>query len=241
MSKSDEPSKLPWYQVNEIFTSIQGEGVLTGRLSTFIRLQGCPVGCPWCDSGPLADEEGGKRTTNGETRNTWGRGGLRMIVPDIVQAVKAKHVVITGGEPTIWNLDNLIHALQVAGHSTQLETSGLSEMKGKLDVDHLTWSPKKMLDYKAPKSIMLAAKEVKWVVDDELELDTVMSTFDALMFSVPVDSLGPLMPTFVLMPEGSPPKVENIAKCMQWLSWIPVDAQPHFRFGDRLQYRLGIQ
>ena len=38
------------YPINEIFQTIQGEGVFTGLPAIFVRLQGCPVGCPWCDT-----------------------------------------------------------------------------------------------------------------------------------------------------------------------------------------------
>ena len=38
------------YRINEIFETLQGEGTFTGVPSIFLRLQGCPVGCPWCDT-----------------------------------------------------------------------------------------------------------------------------------------------------------------------------------------------
>src|SRR5690554_113441 len=38
------------YPLNEVFQTIQGEGMFTGVAAIFIRLQGCPVGCPWCDT-----------------------------------------------------------------------------------------------------------------------------------------------------------------------------------------------
>ena len=41
---------LNTYKINEVFESLQGEGAHTGVPSIFIRLQGCPVGCPWCDT-----------------------------------------------------------------------------------------------------------------------------------------------------------------------------------------------
>lgn len=45
------------YPINEIFQTIQGEGVFTGLPAIFVRLQGCPVGCPWCDTMPPPDAE----------------------------------------------------------------------------------------------------------------------------------------------------------------------------------------
>ena len=199
-----------WYQVNEIFTSIQGEGILAGTPATFIRLQGCPVGCPWCDSGPLADELKG-RMTNGETRNTWGAGGTKMSVPEIISQVRRVHVIITGGEPIIWDLDALIMNLRDNGHYVQIETSGLKDFIGAYLPDHITISPKAKLNYVMPKELMKVADEIKWVVDDELTFDTVYHSYMDDFFQL----MTPLK--FVLMPEGCPPSQEHIQKAMSFL------------------------
>ena len=205
------------YQVNEIFTSVQGEGIWTGVSATFIRLQGCPVGCPWCD-----------------TKYTWAKGGFKMSVSEIVNRVTTKHVVVTGGEPTLWDLDKLFLSLMASNHYVQLETSGLSALKGLVKPDWLTWSPKKNLSYHAPSCIRNAAKEVKWVVDTELEWDTVWKSWkDLATRTVP--------PNFVLMPEGSPPSAENVAKALDWLAKVPFSIQYNWRFGDRLQWRIGVR
>lgn len=224
------------YQVNELFTSIQGEGILTGTFASFIRLQGCPVGCVWCDSGPLADLDIHKRSTNGETRNTWGKGGLRMPVDDIVVGCQARHVIITGGEPTIWNLQPLTERLRVAGKRIQLETSGLKGVGGAL-FDHITWSPKERLGFICHDSIANLCKEVKWVVDDGLTLETIMKEWNRMMYLPHRQE----MPIFVLMPEGSPPSAAHIGKCLTMLKQVPHPYQHHFRYGDRLQYALGMR
>lgn len=226
--------RQPTYRVNELFDSIQGEGVLAGTPCTFIRLQGCTVGCSWCDSGPLADLLE-KRATNGETRNTWGRGGYRHSVNQIMDGVHKNHVVITGGEPTLYNLDPLIQTLRQYEHFIQLETSGQNELKGVERVDWVTWSPKENLGFKAPLSIMRMAREVKWVVDDTLPFRVVEETYRAYL------EMRIKPPTFVLMPEGCPPTNEHILKCLEWLERVPHAWQRHWRFGDRLQYRLGLR
>lgn len=242
------------YQVNEIFTSVQGEGVYVGTLATFIRLQGCTVGCPWCDSGPLADlptleqleEEGDQdaidefqyRVTNGLTKNTWAMGGKRMKVSDILDEVEATHVIITGGEPTLYDLDGLLQPLREMGCFTQIETSGQNHLKGSLQADWLTWSPKQMLGWDAPYSIKMAAGEVKWVVDKELTDNFgVVNTFWKYMLEKRPDNL----PYFVLMPEGSPPKEENVETCLDWLHNVQKELQPYWRYGDRIQYRIGVR
>lgn len=236
---SDEDARETYdntfYTVNEQFTSIQGEGVHTGIPSTFIRLQGCSVGCPWCDSGPLADVAAG-RTTNGETRNTWGRGGRKTSLTEIVAGIRTRHVVITGGEPTIWNLDPIIQACWDIGCIVQLETSGQNNLKGELTPDWITWSPKQRLDYSAPIDLLRRVTEVKWVVDDELPWERVLRTWD--MFRT---SKGLPWPIIVLMPEGSPPRAEMIAKALDWLTRIPLKHQDGWRYGHRLQYVIGVR
>lgn len=225
-----------FFQVNEQFDSIQGEGILTGLPSTFIRLQGCPVGCSWCDSGPLADEMEGKRRTNGLTANTWGKGGEQKTLQEIMDNIHEKHVIITGGEPTIWNLDPILRACAEAGYTTQLETSGLKDLIGNLVPDWVTWSPKKNLNFHAPIKLKTLVKEVKFVVDEVLTVEDVQELVDG-MFYERCD-----LRAVVLMPEGCPPGPEAIAKAMHFLRSSEIDYHGfQARFGDRLQYRLGVR
>lgn len=225
-----------WYQVNEVFNSIQGEGVLVGTPASFIRLQGCTVGCPWCDSGPLADQSGQLRTTNGETRNTWGKGGRRMTTTEIFSQITEKHVIITGGEPTIWDLDGLIGPLRETGHFIQLETSGQNNLMGDLLPNWITWSPKKNLDFKAPLELKLEVSEVKFVVDEVLTWDDVWALYKDLTLLKPYD-----IHSFVLMPEGSPPQAVSIDRTLAMLKYVPWGVRHQFRYGQRLQYQLGVR
>ena len=74
-------------KVIEIFESIQGEGVHIGKAVTFLRLAGCNLHCPWCD-----------------TKESWGDVGEEMTIAEILEKVnsyRSSIVVITGGEPTI--------------------------------------------------------------------------------------------------------------------------------------------
>jgi len=206
------------YRVNEIFTSVQGEGGFAGTPATFIRLQGCSVGCPWCD-----------------TKYTWEAGGEWMTVNDIVVQAKTRHVVITGGEPTLWDLDPLLKQLGAEMHYVQLETSGQNSLKGNLIPNWITWSPKANLKYQAASDIRSQAREVKWVVDTELTWEIVWSTW----LHMKAGKFVP--PLFVLMPEGTPPAPDNIAKALSWLPQVPFSAQMHWQISDRLQYRLNVK
>jgi 7-carboxy-7-deazaguanine synthase len=208
------------YRVNEIFDSVQGEGVLVGVPSTFIRLQVCTVGCVWCD-----------------TKYTWAKGGTLMELPDIMRQVHRDHVVITGGEPTYWNLDPLIQACRDLGAIVQLETSGQNVLKGSLKPDWVTWSPKENLKYQAPIGIKDITDEVKFVVDSNLLKEDVQSIVDYYYYdSVRTPS------AFVLMPEGCPPGKESIEKTMKMIESKEVDYRGmNIRFGWRLQYTLNVR
>lgn len=96
----------------ETFTSIQGEGKLTGVPSFFIRLSGCNLRCKWCDT-PYA---------------SWNPEGSSLSIHDLVaqsQASGVRHVVLTGGEPMMFPQSiPLTHALRAAGMHITIETAG---------------------------------------------------------------------------------------------------------------------
>lgn len=102
-------------KVIEIFDSIDGEGIFTGCLATFIRLSGCNMRCRYCDT---------------EYSFT---GGEEMSVDDILKAVKDignKHITITGGEPLIHkDIAELINVLCDAGYIVNIETNGSVDVK----------------------------------------------------------------------------------------------------------------
>uniref|UniRef100_UPI001F1FA758 7-carboxy-7-deazaguanine synthase QueE n=1 Tax=Paraburkholderia adhaesiva TaxID=2883244 RepID=UPI001F1FA758 len=118
------------YPVNETFESLQGEGSFTGTPAVFIRLQGCDVGCPWCDTkhtwrrdidAMVSMEVINAKT--GEAVETWTWFDLQSVAR-IVGSTRARHVVITGGEPCQFDLRPLIALLEAQGCRVQVETSG---------------------------------------------------------------------------------------------------------------------
>jgi len=138
----------------EEFYTIQGEGFHTGKAAYFIRLGGCDVGCHWCD-----------------VKESWDADLHPLTPADIIIENAAKHpaktVVITGGEPLIYNLDYLTKGLQEAGIKTFMETSGAYPLSG-----HWDWiclSPKK---FKAPlPEVIAAAGELKIIVFNKSDFD----------------------------------------------------------------------
>jgi 7-carboxy-7-deazaguanine synthase len=139
--------------VVETFHSIQGEGMWAGTNAFFIRLAGCDVGCPWCD-----------------TKQSWNpkRHPLRTVEALVAEAQSANPqiVVITGGEPLMHNLSALTGQLKQAGLQTHLETSGAHPFSGTFD--WVTLSPK---PFKPPHaSIYAQASELKVVIRDDADL-----------------------------------------------------------------------
>ncbi|MCC9136024.1 7-carboxy-7-deazaguanine synthase QueE [Pontibacter silvestris] len=137
-------SELP---LMEAFYTIQGEGGNTGVAAYFIRLGGCDVGCHWCDVKESWDAEEHPLTR----------------IEEIVQMADqypGKTVVITGGEPLLYNLSPLTELLQERGIRTLVETSGAYPLSGRWD--WVCLSPKK---FKAPDaSVYPYAHELKIII-----------------------------------------------------------------------------
>jgi organic radical activating enzyme len=131
------------YNVVEIFTSLQGEGTLMGRSTTFVRLFGCNLKCSFCDE---------PKHTNDELIT-------HMTAKQIIAKCPTKLVTITGGEPSIKDLSELITELQKADKGITVETNGYKYNHLK-DADWLTLAPK--AGNKRPKGFW---NEVKLLVD----------------------------------------------------------------------------
>ncbi len=131
----------------EEFYTIQGEGYNTGKAAYFIRIGGCDVGCHWCD-----------------VKESWD-ANIHPLTPaeQIVGNVlswKAKSVVVTGGEPLIYNMDHLTSLLRQKNIETYIETSGAYNMSG--EWDWICLSPKKTMEPK--EDVYKKANELKVIV-----------------------------------------------------------------------------
>ena len=99
-------------RVSEVFASVQGEGISVGTPSVFVRLQGCSVGCVWCDTKYSWAASGGHETT------------LDALLAQMTR-LKVKNVVITGGEPLEHGaFAPLVSGLTATGHHIEVETAG---------------------------------------------------------------------------------------------------------------------
>ena len=144
------------YKINEMFETIQGEGVYTGVPAVFVRLQGCSVGCAWCDTKQTWLAEKGDERTFGEViakrgdDPTWYSASASDVIDQYkAQGYNAKHIVITGGEPCEFDLLALTQAFESIGCQCQIETSGTAPVSV-TDNTWVTVSPKVAMKGKLP-------------------------------------------------------------------------------------------
>lgn len=131
----------------EDFYTIQGEGAFQGCAAYFVRLGGCDVGCVWCD-----------------VKESWDAAAHPLIgVEEIAGRARASGApiaVVTGGEPAMYNLEELTTRIKRAGLRTHIETSGAYPLTGTWD--WVCFSPKK---FKKPvENIYQKADELKVII-----------------------------------------------------------------------------
>lgn len=135
------------FPIMEHFYTLQGEGYYAGRSAYFVRLGGCDVGCVWCD-----------------VKESWDASlHPSMTISQIIEEIKKTEtdfVVITGGEPAMYDLTEFINELHKHNFEVAIETSGCFPLKG--EIDWYCFSPKK---FKKPnEEAYLKANELKVVI-----------------------------------------------------------------------------
>lgn len=139
-------------KVNEIFYSLQGEGYNTGKAAVFVRLSGCNLKCPFCDT------DFSKYTEMTEEQ----------IVDNVCKlSIDCHFVVITGGEPTLQDTTLLIDMLHQNGYKVAMESNGTR--KAPYNVDWLTISPKKSFLKNGGDVVVKKCNELKLVFNGENE------------------------------------------------------------------------
>lgn len=122
-------------KVNELFETIQGEGVWTGTPAIFLRLQGCPVGCAWCDTKHTWEVDPDQESSFDIVKNKkvdsqrWCQISVEDILLHCMERYTARHLVITGGEPCMYDFVSLTSQFEKAGFTCQIETSGTFDVK----------------------------------------------------------------------------------------------------------------
>src|ERR1700680_2502913 len=216
-------------KISEISHSIQGEGMLVGVPSVFVRTSGCNLRCTWCDT-PYTSWQ-----PEGEERSvSW--------IVDQVNAYGASHVVITGGEPMIApEIEELTHRL--TQHIT-VETAGTVDAQVRCDLMSISpklanstphtrdggrWAPQHdRLRYQPEvlkRLIQLYPHQLKFVIADPNDLTEVRAI---------VETIGASKSRVVLMPEGIDAAI--LMERSRWL--VDICKQEGFRFSPRLHIDL---
>jgi 7-carboxy-7-deazaguanine synthase len=208
-------------RVAECFFSVQGEGATAGLPAVFIRLQGCSVGCSWCDTKYSWDSRGGRERELGD-------------LLDEAAAFPCRRVVVTGGEPLESSLfAPLAEALKARGFTIEVETSGTLPPPP-VAVDQWNVSVKlagsgvpeaKRINPEAIQEFLGKNAWWKFVVVDEGDVAEALKL--AERFALPGERI-------LLMPEGV--RREEILERSPWV----VDAckRHGFRYSPRLQILL---
>jgi len=221
-------------RIAEIFHSIQGEGLLAGVPSIFIRTSGCNLRCHWCDT-PYA---------------SWKPEGPEMSVEEILKKLSkwnCDHVVLTGGEPMIApDLTELANVLKIQKKHITIETAGTILPNG-IPCDLASLSPKLSNSTPSPERDSAWAKKHEttrlqpevisdWIRKYPFQLKFVVSSENDLVEIKNLLSRLPPVPSdrILLMPEGI--DVKTLATRSPWL--VDICKREGFRFTPRLQIEL---
>ena len=221
-------------RIAEIFYSIQGEGLLAGVPSVFVRTSGCNLRCHWCDT-PYA---------------SWKPEGPDMTVEQVLEKVLAwnsTHVVLTGGEPMIApDLPALAARLKKAGKHITIETAATIPPGG-IACDLASLSPKLSNSTPPPERDPAWSKKheatrlqpgviAEWIQKYDFQLKFVVATEKDLAEIKNLLSRLPPVPfhQILLMPEGI--DAQTLASRSPWL--VEICKREGFRFCPRLQIEL---
>ena len=176
----------------EAFYTLQGEGFYKGTAAYFIRLGGCDVGCHWCD-----------------VKDSWQAEAHPLVPVDTIVAEALTHsktIIITGGEPLMWNLTLLTEKLRAGGARTHIETSGAHPLSGSWD--WICLSPKKI---KRPVGdVLQKTNELKMVIYNDFIFAEEMAS------QVSPECLLYLQPEWSKRAEVMPKIVDYVMAHPQW-------------------------
>lgn len=189
------------YPINEIFTSLQGEGSYTGHAMNFVRIAGCNLRCHWCDqpdSVPIAPTK---------------LNVQMMSIPQI--CAQLDHTVgivcLTGGEPTTQNLIPLIKEFHKRGYQVHLETNGTRPIPD--GIDHISMSPHFYTMDSSEDSLAVnnlpVGTDIKLVIDGHFMITNLLR-----MAKMPRYARA----TFWLMPlwDAKGPNEESVQRCYEY-------------------------
>lgn len=211
-------------KIVEMFHSIQGEGILAGVPSVFVRTSGCNLRCSWCDTPYTSWKPEGVETSN------------EAILQEVAN-YPARHVVVTGGEPMLFApVVPLTAAFRERGLHVTIETAGTVYQPVACDLLSISpklanstpegeWSVRHDATRYQPEILCRLITEfdyqLKFVISTPADLDEVQSMLTDLRAD---------RSKVVLMPEGTTPEVTRTRA--QWLAEIC--KREGFRYSPRL-------
>ncbi|MDE5828311.1 MAG: 7-carboxy-7-deazaguanine synthase QueE [Duncaniella sp.] len=191
------------YRVNEIFYSLQGEGYFTGTPAVFLRFSGCNLRCGFCD-----------------TRH---EDHTLMTPPEIIGRLKSypsRHIIITGGEPSLQLDQILVDLLHDEGYFIQIETNGTHPLPE--GIDWVTCSPKG--DGKGQYAVRLRSVDELKIVYEGQDVETIAASIPAMHY--------------FLQPCSSP-RYEGGSNTPDTVNYIL--AHPHWRLSLQTHKLIDIQ
>ena len=175
------------YPVNDVYACVQGEGCQTGVPMILLRLHGCAVGCPWCDTKetwdflPTLEQQSLVDALGSNGRYSY------LTAPKIAAYIREnmpgpRWVLLTGGEPAQYDLRSLVNSLHEEGYQVALETSGTELGHVGAGIDWVCVSPK--IEMPGGKQVLpealSTADEIKHVVGKKKDIDQLDALLDGV-------------------------------------------------------------
>ncbi|MBU0576945.1 7-carboxy-7-deazaguanine synthase QueE [Patescibacteria group bacterium] len=214
--------------VSEVFYSIQGEGPNIGKPAVFLRLSGCNLRCGWCDTKHAI-------TITNTITSTSNCNSISYGCAQVLKNIKkypCRHLVITGGEPTLQQ-DALIPLLEkLKDYYIEIETNGTIRLKINKYLEQINCSPKLASSGNTPYPLKIKPTNnkvvYKFVVADKKDLKEIKAYIKSN--KIPDEKVW-------LMPEGVNKKI--VQEISEWI--IEICKKEGYNFSPRLHILLNFQ
>lgn len=220
------------YPVNDVYACVQGEGCQTGVAMILLRLHGCDVGCPWCDTKETWDFLPAlEQKSLADALGSNGRY-VNLSPSEIVAYIREnlpgpRWVLLTGGEPAQYDLSPLVDALHESSYLVALETSGTELGHIGAGIDWVCVSPK--IEMPGGKQVLpealATADEIKHVVGKQKDIDQLDSLLEDVTLKPHVQ--------ICLQPVSTSPKATDLCTAVVIQRGWRLSVQMHKYIGVR--------